>query len=364
MQQNAELDQLEAQSEAIAAAQLPLVIALGLAITAIIGFVASAPLLGIIGMFGGLLVGPYAIIRAGDASGLSIVVKAPAIIAALVPGFALVAIAAVWWMSRQAASACTSGIERLHRAERLAARPKPAAAASAPAPRPAASAAASMASTPAPRPAPAPAPAPSSARSPVPESALPVVRGVLDRPADPATPIKFGLPQRPAGMSDEDWAKFENAVGPAARGTGHFLVVYRMDNGDNWLYVNEDVREQSGLTRDGLHRKAMQNLLAIVQRPNQLRRIENPPYMGFLLDGEHESSLVLIDDLWRQMIRMDCPNGVIVAIPTRDTCAFCDAGSPEGIIALREMIARLADAKGKVSDQLLRFDGEGWSIFR
>lgn len=106
-----------------------------------------------------------------------------------------------------------------------------------------------------------------------------------------------GVPERPEGMSDGEWALFANATGPVARGAGHFLVMYRMDNGDNWLFVKEDVREQSGLTREGLHRKALQNLMAIVKRPGQLRQVDHPPYRGILLDGEHESSLVLVDDV-------------------------------------------------------------------
>jgi uncharacterized protein YtpQ (UPF0354 family) len=173
-----------------------------------------------------------------------------------------------------------------------------------------------------------------------------------------------GVPERPEGISDADWALFANATGPVARGAGHFLVMYRMDNGDNGLFVNEDVREQSGLTRDGLHRKALQNLMAIVKRPGQLRQVDHPPYMGFLLDGEHGSSLVLVDEIWNAVLRNDCPNGAVVAIPARDLCMFCDADSPEGIVALREMCATFVGQRGFVSDQLLRYTAQGWSIFR
>jgi hypothetical protein len=173
-----------------------------------------------------------------------------------------------------------------------------------------------------------------------------------------------GVPERPEGISDADWALFANATGPVARGAGHFLVMYRMDNGDNGLFVNEDVREQSGLNRDGLHRKALQNLMAIVKRPGQLRQVDHPPYLGFLLDGEHESSLVLVDEIWKAVLRNDCPNGAVVAIPARDLCMFCDADSPEGIVALREMCAKFRDQPGFVSDQLLLYTAQGWSAFR
>lgn len=357
MNHDAELDQLHAQSDDIAAAQLPLLVAFGFAMTALAGFALSSPGIGIVGWFGGFLIGLYAISRGAAAIELPAVAKYPAMLATFVPGFCALATGGVWWLSRNAASANAAAIERTERSARLAAqRPAPAtAAARAPQPTPAA----------APRTAsPAPAPLPAAAPSPIPEKSLPVVRAVLERPADPGAPIKIGVPERPEGMSDADWALFANATGPVARGAGHFLVMYRMDNGDNWLFVNEDVRAQSGLTRDGLHRKALQNFMAIVKRPGQLRQVDHPPYMGFLLDGEHESSLVLVDEVWNAVLRNDCPNGAVVAIPARDLCMFCDADSPEGIVALREMGAKFAGQRGFVSDQLLLYTAQGWSAFR
>jgi hypothetical protein len=86
--------------------------------------------------------------------------------------------------------------------------------------------------------------------------------------------------------------------------------------------------------------------------------------MGFVLDGEHESSLVLVDDLWKSVLREDCPNGAVVGIPARNLCMYCDAGSPEGIIALRELAAKLRGQRGFITDQLLLYTADGWSIFR
>jgi hypothetical protein len=352
MNHDAELDQLHAQSAAIGAAQAPLLIAFVLALMAVVGLVISSPFLGIIGWFGGLLVGIYAISRGAAAIELPALAKYPAMIATFVPGFCALATGGVWWLSRNAASANAAAIERVARSARLAAQ------------RPAAGPAAAARPMPSTPPQPAPTSAAAATPSPIPEKALPVIRGVLDQPADANAKIEVGVPHRPEGMSDADWALVANATGPVARGAGHFLVMYRMDNGDNWLFVNEDVREQSGLTRDGLHRKALQNLMAIVKRPGQLRQVENPPYMGFLLDGEHESSLVLVDEVWNAVLRNDCPNGAVVAIPARDLCMFCDADSPEGIIALREMCAKFAGQRGFVSDRLLVYTAMGWSVLR
>jgi len=355
MNHDAELDRLHAQAADIAAVQRPLLVAVGLAIIGVFGLLGGSPLPGIIGWFGGFLVGLYAISRGAAAIELPAMAKYPAMLATFVPGLCLLATGGVWWLSRNAATSTDEAIARTERSARLAVqRPSTPAATAASTPRPAAPPATPTAA----------AAMPATAPSPVPEKALPVIRAVFEQPADPNAAIQVGLPQRPEGMSDEDWKLFANAIGPVARGDGHFLVMYRMDNGDNWLFVNDDVRERSGLTRDGLHRKALQNLLAIVKRPGQLRQVDHPPYLGFLLDGEHESSLVLVDEVWKAVLRNDCPNGAVVAIPTRDLCMFCDADSPDGIVALREMGAKLRGQHGFISDQLLLYTAQGWSVFR
>jgi hypothetical protein len=357
---DAELHDLRAQAAAIAAAQLPLLLAFGLALMAVFGLILSSTFLGIVGWFGGFLVGLFAVSRGASAIALAPALKYPAFIATFVPGLAAVATGGVWWLTRGAATTTAEAIESLERAERLRARR--------PAPAATASASASAPNVARPNPAPAPSPAPAAAPAapkPIPEQALPVVRAVFDAPADPNSPIKVSAGiERPEGMSDADWALFAEAVGPVARADGHFLVMYRMDNGASWLFVNEDVREQSGLTRDGLHRKALQNLSALARRPGLLRKVENPPFVGLLLDGDHESSLVLLDEIWRAVLRDDCPNGAVVTIPARDLCAYCDAGSPEGIIALREMAAKFRGQRGEVSQQLMLYTAEGWSAFR
>lgn len=359
MSHDTELDTLHAQSAAIAAAQSPLLVAFGLAVLAVVGLATGSPMLGLVGWFGGLLVGLYAISRGAAAIALPALAKYPAMIATFVPGFCALATGIVWWLSRSAAAANAEAIDRAERsARRSASRPaKP----PPPAPVPAAPAAPQATPTPS-----APAPRAAAARTPIPEQALPAVRAVLATatPEGSALALTAGFP-RPDGMSDAEYQAMVQASGPVARATlGHFVVIYRMDQGDSWVYVNESAREASGLTRDGLHRKALQNLTAIVKRPGLLRQVDNPPYLGFLLDGEHESSLVLIDDLWKAVLRDDCPNGAVVAIPARDLCMFCDADSPEGISALREMAAKFRGQPGFVSDQLLLYTTLGWSTFR
>ena len=357
MNHDAELDFLHARAAALAAAQTPLVVAFGLGLLAVAGLATGSPILGLVGWFGGLLVGLYAISRGAAAIALPALAKYPAMIATFVPGLCALATGIVWWLSRSAAAENAEAVDRAERSARLSASraatpPRPASAATTPT---------TVPTTPS-----APAPRPAAARAPIPEQALPAVRAVLATaaPEGSALALTAGLP-RPDGMSDADYQAMVQASGPVARATlGHFVVVYRMDQGDSWVYVNESAREASGLTRDGLHRKALQNLTAIVKRPGLLRQVDNPPYLGFLLDGEHESSLVLLDDLWKAVLRDDCPNGAVVAIPARDLCMFCDADSPEGISALREMAAKFRGQPGFVSDQLLLYTTLGWSTFR
>lgn len=120
---------------------------------------------------------------------------------------------------------------------------------------------------------------------------------------------------------------------------------------------------QAGLNLNALHRQALSNLMQLVKGKPGLRLVEHPPYFGLLLDGDHEACLVLLDGLWDHLFADKTPNGAVVAIPSRDVLAFCDANSAEGIAALREANRRIGpDAKGALFQGLLLRRGGRWSV--
>jgi hypothetical protein len=67
----------------------------------------------------------------------------------------------------------------------------------------------------------------------------------------------------------------------------------------------------------------------------------NGAFHALLMQGNFEASLLLLDDLWDGPLKQYAPAGVVVALPARDICAFCDAGSEQGIRELQALSANV-----------------------
>ena len=80
---------------------------------------------------------------------------------------------------------------------------------------------------------------------------------------------------------------------------------------------------------------------------------------GLLLDGQFESSLILLDDLWDSSLAKYTPKSPIVALPSRDVLAFCDAQSLLGIVELKQLVERSAENDHQLTTILYyRQDGQ------
>jgi hypothetical protein len=120
-----------------------------------------------------------------------------------------------------------------------------------------------------------------------------------------------------------------------------FGVVYVVDKGDHYTWLTRADMEAAGCTTADVHRAALRNLVALIGGKPGLR-ILNGKYRGLVLNGNHEASLVLLDELWDgNKLDGATPNGAVVSIPARDVCAFCDAADREAIRALRTIGPRV-----------------------
>jgi hypothetical protein len=125
---------------------------------------------------------------------------------------------------------------------------------------------------------------------------------------------------------------------------GGFAVMYAIDRGDHFVYLNRAELSQAGMTVEQLHEIGLKNLVAQTRkgdgRPGMSIR-QNGTFYAVLVGGYFEASLVLVDALWNnQQVRQVTPNGCIVAMPARDLLAFCDAGSAQGIADLKAFSQR------------------------
>jgi uncharacterized protein YtpQ (UPF0354 family) len=118
------------------------------------------------------------------------------------------------------------------------------------------------------------------------------------------------------------------------------LICYLVDQGSHYEYVQQCHIDIDGIDRDELHQIGLRNLRELVA----LRQARVQPYQGifaFLMRGDFESSVILLDDLWDKDFRQFVAGEYAIAIPARDILAFCDNSSAEGIAELTRLVARI-----------------------
>lgn len=311
---------------------------LGLAVIGLLGMVFRAPALGIVGWMGCWIAGPLAISRLAPLVGMAPLIKYPLFLACALPGFSLAGPAYCFMKARSERASLQAALREMEARERRREREARG--------RPAAAAAAASASA-------APVPASGKTRTTAPISeALPVLR-LVSAGLKEAAELKLQLSGLPAGAKIP-----EDLDMPPVRATGGvFGVGYHLDAGDTYVSFSHREMQEAGLTLDQVHQRALGNLMKLVKGKPGLRVTADPAkcaYAGFLLDGDHEACLVLLDALWDHSLKTHAPNGAVVALPTRDVLAFCDAHSTKGIAELREMLTRFdPQAKGAVTQSLL-----------
>ena len=116
-------------------------------------------------------------------------------------------------------------------------------------------------------------------------------------------------------------------------------VFYAYDDGSNFTYVTEAMREEAGLSVEELHELALANLAG------RFREMELHQGGGMLVltgDGNFEASMILLDTVWDQLAH-HFPNGAIAALPARDVLGLCDAQDNSALNRLRVTAQKLWD---------------------
>ena len=128
---------------------------------------------------------------------------------------------------------------------------------------------------------------------------------------------------------------------PVVRRYGDDLCIcYTVDCGKHYEYIQQCHLQQDGIDQDELHHIGLRNLRALVAE----RQARVQPYQGvfaFLMRGDFEASVILLDDLWDGEFRKYVTGEYAAAIPARDMLAFCDSTSADGIAELRRIIERV-----------------------
>lgn len=116
-------------------------------------------------------------------------------------------------------------------------------------------------------------------------------------------------------------------------------ITYLVEADGEFVPVRERHLDQLDGRRDRLARIGLHNLMVRAAERMEVRTYNN--VFTVSLDGHFEASLSLLNTLWDERLAGMVPSSPVLAMPTHDVLAFCDAGSSQGIAELCEMVARV-----------------------
>ncbi|HUC57747.1 MAG TPA: hypothetical protein VMA95_10120 [Streptosporangiaceae bacterium] len=141
--------------------------------------------------------------------------------------------------------------------------------------------------------------------------------------------------------------------------TPYLLVAYVFDHPDHFEYVTFGHCEQLGLRTGDLRALAVGNLMK--RRPfPEIRQI--PGAAMFVLDGDLESSLLLVNEIWSR-VAPSFDGDLIAAVPARDILLVTGSGVPDGMSVLRhgiDSVWRRSETRLLLTKSLLFRDETSW----
>lgn len=143
--------------------------------------------------------------------------------------------------------------------------------------------------------------------------------------------------------------------------SSELAVFYLIDDADRYVYVQQRQIDDIGLSAQDLHAISLRNLRDAVGR-NKGRVVPYGNIFAFLMGGDFEASVILLEDLWNEDFRKLAGPDLAVAIPARDVLAFCPVSSEAGLEELNGVIERVfPDGDHLLIDHVLWRVGGRWS---
>ena len=164
--------------------------------------------------------------------------------------------------------------------------------------------------------------------------------------------VAYLMPRLPVG--DEATVELPEPDSPVISDLKNGLLIgYVVDQEDRLQYIRRRHLIDTGMTEAKLRQNAISNLAT--RLGTEGTKIQ--PYgdcFAVFFGGNFEASLVLVDALWDKHLAHLAPNGFVIAIPSRDILAFCDAKSETGVEQLRQIIGRVAGGDHPITQTLYR----------
>jgi uncharacterized protein YtpQ (UPF0354 family) len=148
-----------------------------------------------------------------------------------------------------------------------------------------------------------------------------------------------------------------------------FMVSFVIDQGKSLRGINIPTLTRLGMTYNELYRIALKNLdihvYEKVKSGIQIAQSKDKHYHRLILDGDFDSSLLLLDKVWNHMdLRKLTPNGAVVAIPDRGTLLFCDAAKTNSIKIMHDEAKKVvAASESKITERLFIRRHHRWTEY-
>lgn len=151
--------------------------------------------------------------------------------------------------------------------------------------------------------------------------------------------LDLALPYLSPAQSPEDTAPvhaYGSADAPITRLFSPSLFVsYVVDEPGAVVFVRERDVPNKGTAREDLHTRAIANLRRHVERKSIKLEVRGALHR-VRLDGQHDASLLLLDDVWERPDRFAGHEGDLLAlVPTRSTLVLTSTGRAGGVEELR-----------------------------
>ncbi len=158
---------------------------------------------------------------------------------------------------------------------------------------------------------------------------------------------------------------FGSSDAPISRLFSNTLVItYMIDEPGALVFVRQRDIDKDG--REALHARALENLRAHANR-RKLRFEPAGPTFVAKLDGQHDASLLLLDELWDPPTRVaDLDGDIVATVPSRGMLVFSGSGVRGGVPRLRAAAANRPKERGgerELSRELFVRRGGAWETF-
>jgi len=124
------------------------------------------------------------------------------------------------------------------------------------------------------------------------------------------------------------------------------VIVYALDDSNRVRFLTKS--ELAGIERGELRTLALGNLLRIMPK---IQMATNGRFGMMIAGGDYEASLLLFDSIWTDGT-VKVKGDIVVAIPTRGMLLVTGSQDPNGLRAMREIVAKNADGPYRLTTSL------------